>query len=171
MGKTTIVPAQEAYITSYWHTLDAVAREKKFLGMAQAFPLEETYAFMQDCIARQYPCYFVLNREQQVVGWIDIRARDEAHPLVGYLGMGLRQQYRGQGLGRKLLEVALRRAQAFGFTRVELDVRVPNIRAINLYMQVGFRPVGTIKNGVTIDGVSEDVLQMRLDFPSGRMMD
>ena len=85
--------------------------------------------------------------------------------------LGLRQQYRGQGLGRKLLEVALRRAQAFGFTRVELDVRVPNIRAINLYMQVGFRPVGTIKNGVTIDGVSEDVLQMRLDFPSGRMMD
>ncbi|MES2604706.1 MAG: GNAT family N-acetyltransferase, partial [Pseudomonadota bacterium] len=46
--------------------------------------------------------------------------------------------YRGQGLGKQLLEHALAQAKALGFTRVVLETASPLKEAIALYKRYGF---------------------------------
>ena len=54
--------------------------------------------------------------------------------------MYLARSARGQGLGRRLLEHALARASALGFTRVVLETASVLREAVSLYERYGFRP-------------------------------
>ncbi|MEM2739991.1 MAG: GNAT family N-acetyltransferase [Candidatus Bathyarchaeia archaeon] len=49
-------------------------------------------------------------------------------------------EYRGRGMGRRLLEECISRLKARGYSRVRLSVWVGNRRAIKLYGSVGFKP-------------------------------
>jgi len=53
--------------------------------------------------------------------------------------MGVLKPFRGQGIGRKLVNEALRFARASeGIERIELSVRATNTAAIALYQSAGF---------------------------------
>jgi [ribosomal protein S18]-alanine N-acetyltransferase len=52
------------------------------------------------------------------------------------------RQAQGQGIGRELLQALAHWAQANGTTRMELEVRASNTRAIKLYEQAGMRREG-----------------------------
>ena len=54
--------------------------------------------------------------------------------------MYLRRDYRGRGLGRRLLEHALAEARRLGFTRVTLETASVLKEAIALYESYGFVP-------------------------------
>jgi RimJ/RimL family protein N-acetyltransferase len=62
---------------------------------------------------------------------------------VAHLGMGVHPAHQGRGLGRALIEGALRWADAHGVHRVELFCRDDNPRGIQLYESVGFVHEGT----------------------------
>lgn len=76
--------------------------------------------------------------------------------------MGIIFGYRGQGLGRRLIEDALDKARKEGFTRVELSVHAGNAPAIALYKKVGFVPEGVHRRSVLIDGHFIDTISMAL---------
>jgi ribosomal protein S18 acetylase RimI-like enzyme len=76
--------------------------------------------------------------------------------------MGLLPKYRGQGIGRKLMQRALDAALAFGFTRIELTVRETKVNAIALYKNFGFETEGLHRNAVCIEGRYENTLSMAL---------
>lgn len=63
-----------------------------------------------------------------------------------YLALGVLEAYRGQGVGRRLLDYTLQMAEAAGVERVFLEVRVDNKAAINLYESAGFAVTGRRKN-------------------------
>jgi len=48
-------------------------------------------------------------------------------------------KYRGQGIGKRLLQKALQDGNAAGFKRVRIDVDASNLTAISLYQSFGFR--------------------------------
>ncbi|RJY10095.1 GNAT family N-acetyltransferase [Aurantiacibacter aquimixticola] len=66
------------------------------------------------------------------------RAADEEELLL----IAVRPQFRGQGVGRRLLEEFATRAAANGVTRLFLEMREGN-PAEHLYTQFGFARVGT----------------------------
>lgn len=156
-----IIPAQEKYIKSFWQTLDEVCHEKIYLARESAFPLEQTFAFVNDCIINDYPTLFVLSESDKVVGWCEIVAKDNNND-VGHLGMGLLKEYRGQGIGKKLIKTAIKNAKEYGFSFIELSVRKSNLKAINLYEHIGFENVHTTTDGITVAGITEDVIEMKL---------
>ncbi|CAM3547183.1 GNAT family N-acetyltransferase [Parendozoicomonas haliclonae] len=57
---------------------------------------------------------------------------------IGILGIQIHQNYREQGLGRKLMRMALDDSRRHGFKEIELHVFSSNQRAINLYQSLGF---------------------------------
>ena len=79
---------------------------------------------------------------------------------VGEIGMGVRDDWQGKGVGSALLEAALDLADNWlGLRRIELHVHADNERAIALYRKFGFEPEGThlayaIRNGVYVDSLS-----------------
>ena len=76
--------------------------------------------------------------------------------------MGVLPQYRGNGLGRRLMEAALAAAHDEGFVRVELTAHADNLRAIALYEKLGFQREGVTRDSVCFDGRFVDSLLMAL---------
>jgi len=66
------------------------------------------------------------------------------YPVIGSTcelrKMYLHPSFRGKGLGRHLLEHALKRAKQLGFARVTLETASVLKEAIDLYQSYGFRP-------------------------------
>lgn len=81
--------------------------------------------------------------------------------------MGLVPDYRGQGLGRRLIDAALDKARQERFIRVELSVHADNARAIALYEKVGFLPEGVLRRSVLIDGRFIDTVTMAIMLDRG----
>lgn len=59
--------------------------------------------------------------------------------VLGVLGMQIHKDYRSQGYGRRLMEIALVSSAEYGIERIELDVLQCNVTAISLYEKFGFR--------------------------------
>ena len=157
-----IVPIELRHVEGLNECVAELARERRFLSIVEGFTLDQCAAWVAADRVRANPFLVALDQDR-VVGWCEVR-RDilpgRAH--TGLLGMGLRAPYRGRGLGRQLIEQALRAARERGFERIELLVRSPNARAIRLYSQVGFQEEGRKRDAVRLDDGSEDEVLMAL---------
>jgi len=86
--------------------------------------------------------YFVCGRDGEILGyagaWV---VMDECH----ITNIAVREDARGQGIGRKLLETLMGYVSNLGAAWADLEVRVSNERAQNLYKSLGFVAVGKRK--------------------------
>jgi len=150
-----------SFAQSYCEAVDAVAKERRFLGSTEGFPLESTFAFIQSVIENNQAQYFVIE-QNQVIGWCDIIPKSyEGLRHVGILGMGILPAYRGKGLGKLLLQKTIEHARTINhLEKVELDVFESNKAAIALYTKMGFTVEGRRQNSRKLDGVYDTILLM-----------
>jgi RimJ/RimL family protein N-acetyltransferase len=163
-----IVPIREDLIDSFHAAIDVVCRERVYLAFLEAPPIESTREFVCGNIAKGHPQLVVLEGDR-VVGWCDVTPVQR--PTMrhgGVLGMGLLPDWRGRGLGERLIRQTLQAARAFGFSRVELTVRDDNARALALYRKVGFETEGRKRRALLVDGVFSDLVVMGLLFDGER---
>lgn len=155
-----IAPIAAAHAEGFRACLDAVAREGRYLAQVEAPPIEKVREFVAQSVATD-AVQFVALDAGTVVGWADVFPH-WAHAVAhgGALGMGVLPAYRGQGVGRRLLAACIEKAQAKGMTRIELEVRADNQRAIALYERMGFALEGRKRNAMRFDGVYFDALLM-----------
>ena len=158
----TIAPITSRDVESFHQALDIVSRERKYLSFLEAPPLDQTRTFILDRIERGDPGLVAVVRGE-VVGWCDISRLDRLiHAHRGALGMGIVPDYRGHGLGLRLINAALAEARRIGFVRIELSVHADNARAISLYEKVGFVTEGVQRDAVRIDGQYLDTIMMAI---------
>lgn len=157
-----IVPIEEKHVEGFHACLDIVAKEKKFLAMQEAPPLESTRAFVKNVLATG-EVQFVALYDDAVVGWCDIlKLKLASFSHTGSVGMGLLPEYRGKGIGKRLLATAIEAAFASGMERIELMVYASNESAIRLYRSLGFAEEGRMIRKGKIDGVYLDMIAMAL---------
>lgn len=63
-----------------------------------------------------------------------------------FLGISIYKEHWGKGIGRKLMEEALREMKVRGYEQVEIGVFQKNERAFHLYTTLGFQEWGRVKN-------------------------
>jgi RimJ/RimL family protein N-acetyltransferase len=155
-----VVPISEEHIEGFHKCLDSVARERRFLASTQAPSLDSTRQFVLSYIENDVPLFVALLGED-VIGWCDVspmRAEGFAH--CGRLGMGVHQDFRGQGIGTQLLAQAMQRCREKGLERIELEVYGSNESAIRFYEKAGFVVEGVKKKARKLDGEYDDLVQM-----------
>ena len=79
---------------------------------------------------------------------------DEAH----LLNIGVGERFQGRGYGARLLRNAMHCAREAGATRLFLEVRPSNARAVDLYRHFGFRQIGVRKGYYPAINGREDAL-------------
>jgi RimJ/RimL family protein N-acetyltransferase len=162
VSAVTVVPIALEHAAGIHACIDEVAREKRYLAQTFAKPRADFDAFVRDSVTQDLVQFIALDGDR-VVGWADIfPAWADAVKHCGSLGMGLLAPYRGRGIGEQLLQACVTKARAKGMTRVELQVRADNERAIRLYERAGFAREGTLRNAMRFDGKYYDALQMSL---------
>jgi len=162
-----IIPIAEGHIAGFHAALDRVARERKYLAFLEAPPLAELEAFVRKNIAKGNPQFVALD-DSDVLGWCDITPMERtvfAHR--GSLGMGVLPEFRGKGIGRRLLEATLAAAHLKGLARIDLEVRQDNVAAVSLYQSVGFVADGLKTNAYRVDGLYFNLSTMALLFDEG----
>lgn len=78
------------------------------------------------------------------------------------LGLSVRREFWGYGLGRALCQTIFSQAKQVGVTRIALRVRADNARAIHFYESLGFAHEGRLVGSFVAAGVSYDELMMGL---------
>jgi ribosomal protein S18 acetylase RimI-like enzyme len=172
MDDIRIVPTAGQYVAGFHAVVDAVARERRYIGFIEAPPLERTNDFVQSLLAGAGVQLLAVDGEDTVVGWCDIiRNYHEGFRHGGRLGMGLLSQYRGRGVGRRLAVDTIRAAHASGIERIELEVFASNGPAIALYQKLGFVTEGTKRQARKLDGEYDDNILMALIGKGSLMAD
>jgi len=159
---TTIADLQHKHIRGMYDVIDSVSREKKYLAWTEAPPFGVFKNFVANGLVKRSPQIIALE-DGKVVGWCDITVQPRPTTKhCGVLGMGVLAEYRHKGIGTKLLRAALRKAAAYGLSRVELEVFEDNVAAIELYKRIGFKIEGRKVSAVRIDDRYVDALMMAL---------
>ncbi len=153
--------ACEKYAASFCAAVDAVARERKYLGSTTGFPEDSTREFVKNIVKNNLAQFYALDGEK-VVGWCDILPRQyEGFGHVGVLGMGVIASHRGMGIGKQLLRRTLDHAKnANGLEKVELEVFKSNAAAIGIYESMGFVREGERIDARKLDGQYDNVVLM-----------
>jgi RimJ/RimL family protein N-acetyltransferase len=77
-----------------------------------------------------------------------------------YMVIGIREDWRGHGLGKSLIREGIEWAKERSLTRLELTVVTDNKPAITLYKRMGFEIEGTKRQSLYIDGQFYDEYYM-----------
>jgi ribosomal protein S18 acetylase RimI-like enzyme len=167
----TIRAIREDDAPAFREVLDAVCRERTYLALLEAPPLERVLAFVSANVKAGH-AQFVAEEDGKMVGWCDAIPGDALSGTrhVGRLGMGVLKECRRQQIGRRLVEATIERASMAGLEKIELTVHASNEAAIALYRSLGFEEEGRRKRAWVVDGVYDDILLMALDLkPSNRV--
>lgn len=90
--------------------------------------------------------FFVAESENKAVGYIGIHAVCDE----GYIAnLAVLTDYRGQSIGKALLDIALGTAEGLGLKFLSLEVRPSNKIAVDLYKSKCFKIAGRRKNFYT----------------------
>jgi N-acetylglutamate synthase-like GNAT family acetyltransferase len=100
--------------------------------------------------------FFLLVRGEEVIGTAALHHETDA--VCEICRMYLAPQYRGQGLGRRLLEHCVREARERGFEEMCLKTASVLVEAISLYKRAGF----TIMEGAEAGGNCDLVMRRSL---------
>jgi putative acetyltransferase len=99
--------------------------------------------------------------DEEVVGHLGLETFTRPRRRhVGYIGMAVRDDWQGRGVGTALMEAALDLADNWlNLTRVELTVYVDNAAGVALYKKFGFEIEGThpryaFRSGEYVDAYS-----------------
>lgn len=148
-------------VEAFNHVVGMVARERRYLRFVDAPPMESTADFLRSGLAAGNP-HPAATVEGKIVGWCDVcRHTFEIERHGGRLGIGLLPDYRGHGIGKALMTVAIAAADARSFERIDLTVFAGNARAIRLYERFGFVREGVMRKSARFgDGDYRDVVLM-----------
>ena len=128
--------------------------------MIEAPALEDVTHFVLESLAHGGIHLAALHRGA-LVGWCDIRQPQRTGAgHIGQLGMGIAAEWRGRGLGRRLLGEATQRAEAAGIERIELEVFASNVSAQRLYERAGFVVEGVRRDAWRLDDWRDDIVLM-----------
>ena len=88
--------------------------------------------------------YFVAEADGEMVGYVFFL---DFNTSIPQLGLAVRDDLRGRGLGRALVAFAIDEVRRGGKGGIQLTTHVANLRAQALYEAMGFTLVGPTKNG------------------------
>jgi len=132
--------------------------------------VEEEARLVEEIAAADNSIMLIVEVAGRIVGMLGCHGgKRRANRHSAALGITLLKEYRGQGIGTRLMESVIEWAKGGGvLTRIELEVYPHNARAIHLYEKCGFVVEGVRRNAYIKSGRYRDVVMMALLFGQGR---
>ena len=122
------------------------------------------YNYMKDWFDKHKGRYKVIvaEHERQIVGWASLNQYNNrcAYDGVADISVYISREFRGKGIGKKLLVELELLAIQNGFHKMVLFTFPFNQLGQGLYKKMGFREVGVFKNQGILDGEYVDVMAM-----------
>jgi RimJ/RimL family protein N-acetyltransferase len=134
------------------------------IGRRTPVSVEEEVEFIRKAASKERAFIMLAFDGPACIGLLDLWAGENPRDRHGgRFGMSVAKEWRGQGVGRALLEAAIAGTKAWeGFCRIELEVAPWNANAIALYESLGFELEARKRKSMALRGEPEDMLLMSL---------
>lgn len=143
----------EADIEKAMDFINTVSKEQTFItfqGQQLSLEDEKKYLlpFYKQIENDEAVKLFAFNNEE-LIGISDIVPQERTSNHVGTLGLIIKKEFRGEGIGKLLMQTILSEAKELRNIRIiHLTVFGDNELAINLYKKFGFKIYGNLPEGV-----------------------
>ena len=133
--------------------------DEVFALEASVYPHPWTRGNFIDSLSSGYNCWVLRDAGGALAGYfLMMEVVDEAH----LLNVAVATARQGTGLGRYLLDKVAACARGLALESVLLEVRPSNTRALKIYEQYGFTPIGVRRAYYpAYNGAREDAIVMR----------
>jgi L-amino acid N-acyltransferase YncA len=112
----------------------------------------------------------VAEEDGEITGWFSLEdfRKKPAYYATAEVSVYVSEKHRGRGIGRRLLEEAVRRAPEFCLKTLTGGISAHNEPSRKLFEGFGFERWARFPRVAELDGVERDliVLDLRLDEPS-----
>jgi RimJ/RimL family protein N-acetyltransferase len=147
----------------------SVSGESDFLSFGPGeFDLTVTQQeeYLQNCLDSDNKLYLVALIDRIIVGRLNfIGGRRPRMRHSGGFGMVIQKQVWGLGIGGLMLDTLIQWAGESGIvTKINLQVRTDNHRAMALYQRKGFITEGTLRKEIFLNGQYFDLYWMGLEL-------
>lgn len=105
-------------------------------------------------------CRFVMAHGEQVAGWTALSPTSARSVYAGVVEVSvyIGEEYRGQGLGKALLNAMIKESELAGFWTLQAGVFPENSASMALHEACGFRIVGYRERVGQMNGLWRDVI-------------
>jgi len=103
------------------------------------YPAESRHGYSVEKLLREGVAFFVMRSQAEVAGCGGVQLVSSAYGEVKR--MYVRPAYRGQGLGRRMLDHLAAHTRAHGLDRLRLETGILQLEAIRLYEGYGFHRI------------------------------
>lgn len=147
--------------------INSLVREGALIGKQTKATLKEEKEFVKSIIEKckkRKAVYVVTEVDGRAISLSEIRKKEaDSDSHVSSIGLGIARDYRGFGIGKRLIKLLIRLGREnLGAEVIRLSVYSGNKNAMKLYKRLGFRKVGVIPKGVKIKGKYQDNIIMVL---------
>lgn len=146
-----------------------LSKEKTFIlyqGEAITLKEEEEYlAKLEKVIKENRGAATIATIDNEVVGFGAIIVKPKIYSHIANVSISVAKKYRGQGLGKKIMENLLNMATGLkGVKILTLQVHSNNKVALNLYRKLGFKKYGLLPRGLKYHGKYVDEILMEKEL-------
>jgi len=159
--KILMRPPKMSDLESSLRMINSLVEEKAMLTVQKKLTLKEEREYLEKIIKDRNSIHLFLIIDKEVMGSARVTKNNGTKNHIGELGISLRKEARGKGLGEKLTKEVISKAiKKFKLKIITLEVYSKNKIAQNLYKKMGFQKVGIIKEGIKYFDTYEDVVIM-----------
>lgn len=116
---------------------------------------------LEELLQRHNQTILLAEDAGDLVGYVGVYGgRVNRNRHSGYLVVGIRREYTGQGLGTQLFVEMEAWAREHGLHRLELTVMTHNAVAVGLYRKMGFLVEGVARHALKLNGAWVDEYHM-----------
>jgi RimJ/RimL family protein N-acetyltransferase len=146
--------------------INELSKEKTYISLqGEEISLAEERKFLNDVLKKirnKEAVLLVVESNGKIVGISDITKRGRAEKHVGLFGITLAKEFRGKGIGRKLMELILEETKKSlkDLKLIRLVCFADNKTACKLYQSLGFKEYGKLPGGILYRGEPTDEILM-----------
>lgn len=138
-------------LLEYINTLSKEQTHIRFQGEQMSFDEEKKY--MDDYFKKfkkGEAIKLLAFHNDKLIGLGDITMKDKIEKHVGLFGLTVTKEYRGEGIGKLLLNLIIENAKKYlpEIKIIQLGVFANNCPAKNLYKKFGFKEFGKLPKGI-----------------------
>lgn len=136
----------------------------KYLIMLYPLTEHEVKEELKEAVKDEDRKFIVAELDDAPVGGVGVRPGKGRTRHIAWLGIYVRRDYWGRGIGTALMEQAIRVARDYGCRRLMLGTYEGNERALNLYRRMGFKTESFLTEKAYIEGEWHGSIIMGLDL-------
>lgn len=146
--------------------INTLSKEQSFIRFqGEQMTLEEEKKYLEDFLKKQKArkaIKLLVFIKDELIGVADINLEDKISSHVGVFGITVKKEFRGEGIGKILMDLTIKEAQKnlMGLRIITLGVFSNNPLAKSIYEKFGFKEYGCLPEGVLHQGKYVDHLYM-----------